>query len=43
MKKINNYFIGNILMGFLQVWVTIVLLFSLAVGAHHFVNMLGIF
>ena len=43
MEKVKNYFAGNILMGFLQVWVTTTLAFSLAVGAYHFINMLDIF
>ena len=43
MKKIKNYFVGNIIMGALQIWVTATLIFTLFVGVHHFINMLDIF
>ena len=43
MEKIKNYFAGNIIMIVLQIWVTSALVFALAVGAYHFINMLNIF
>ena len=43
MKKIKNYFVGNVIMGVLQIWVTVALIFTLFVGAHHFINRLNIF
>ena len=43
MEKIKNYFAGNIIMTVFQVWVTSALIFTLAVGAYHFINMLNIF